>query len=374
MPPKIARKRAPKATESNTTNPPISTITLGEEEPFRALATPDLSPTVGFSYPLRPLFSTPKRALQDTQEPAGPSNDTQSESQSNEELEVAVKDEKLSWTEEMMEQLVNTLYEVFEKGGAADNSFKKATFELAAENVRKAYKGTVKVTQQHCKNKWQDWKGKWAHWKVLGDQSGFGWNEESELYEAYDYVWNSLNLSHPGIIWHKTHVMPFRDSIGFILHDVQANGKGAFTLEEHTAIDPRLTALKTNSLSISPRASSAPPKTSYNKGKKRPVVEITDDTDEPANSLLKKVDLGVAISGLTREMEKARKAKEGHESSQQKAIKLLEKEYKARLEVGAFLKAIVLFKEEGNAVTFLTLNDGEYRDLWLEMETNSRLK
>jgi hypothetical protein len=88
----------------------------------------------------------------------------------------------------MMEQLVDTLHEVFEKGGAADNSFKKATFELAAENVQKAYKGAVKVTQQHCKNKWQDLKGKWAYWKVLGDQSGFGWNEESELYEAYNYV------------------------------------------------------------------------------------------------------------------------------------------------------------------------------------------
>jgi len=63
-----------------------------------------------------------------------------------------------------------------------------------------------------------------------------------------------------------------------------------------------------------------------------------------------------------------------YESNQQKAIKLLEKEYKARLEISAFLKAVVLFKDEGNAVTFLTLDDVEYRDLWLEMETNSHLK
>ena len=46
----------------------------------------------------------------------------------------------------MLEQLVNTLYEVFKKGGAADNSFKKATFELVVQNVGKVYKGALKVT------------------------------------------------------------------------------------------------------------------------------------------------------------------------------------------------------------------------------------
>jgi hypothetical protein len=56
-------------------------------------------------------------------------------------------------------------------------------------------------------------------------------------------------------------------------------------------------------------------------------VEVADDTDEAIQPSLKKLDLGVAISGLTREMERARKAKESYESSQQRALKLLEKEY-----------------------------------------------
>jgi hypothetical protein len=38
------------------------------------------------------------------------------------------------------------LYKVFKKKGAADNSFKKAIFELAAHNVRKVYKRVFKVT------------------------------------------------------------------------------------------------------------------------------------------------------------------------------------------------------------------------------------
>ena len=53
----------------------------------------------------------------------------------------------------MIEQLVDMLYEVFEKGGATDNSFKKAIFELAAHNVGKVYKGALKVIHQQCKNK-----------------------------------------------------------------------------------------------------------------------------------------------------------------------------------------------------------------------------
>jgi hypothetical protein len=36
----------------------------------------------------------------------------------------------LLWIEEMLEQLVNMLYKVFKKGGAIDNSFKKAMFKL----------------------------------------------------------------------------------------------------------------------------------------------------------------------------------------------------------------------------------------------------
>jgi hypothetical protein len=326
---------------------------LGEEEPLIAPSNPTF--TVESAYPLEPLIS----------------NDTSTETQEDA-IQVEGKEEKLIWSEEMIEQLVDTLYDVFEKGGAADNSFKKATFELVAQNVTKVYKGAVKITQQHCKNKWGDTKAKWAHWKFLGEQSGFGWNEESELYEAYDYVWIALNNAHPGLIWHKTHVMPYRETISLILHDVQANGKGALTLEEPTPIDPRIAALKP--LSLTSRASSAPPKTSYNRSRKRNIAEIADNKDKTINGSNKKVDLRVAIASLSKEIARNRHAKETYESNQEKAIKLLEKEYKARLEIGAFLKAISLFKDEGNAVTFLTLDDAEYRDLWLEMETNSHLK
>jgi hypothetical protein len=72
--------------------------------------------------------------------------------------------ERLTWSLEMTEQLVEVLHEVFSEGGSADNSFKLATFEKAALKVRHIYKGPLEITRKRCKNKWQDLKKKWGHW------------------------------------------------------------------------------------------------------------------------------------------------------------------------------------------------------------------
>ena len=50
------------------------------------------------------------------------------------------------------------------------------------------------------------------------------------MYDFFDYVWDNLNnKSHPKIIWHKTHVMPLRDLVSTILHDVQTNEEESVT-------------------------------------------------------------------------------------------------------------------------------------------------
>ncbi len=68
-------------------------------------------------------------------------------------------------------------------------------------------------------------------------------------------------------------------------------------------------------MSITLYTSSAPPKSSYNKSKKRLVKESTDNTDKSTNSLLKKLNLSITILGLTKEIERARKVKEVYKSS-----------------------------------------------------------
>jgi hypothetical protein len=100
-------------------------------------------------------------------------------------------------------------------------------------------------------------------------------------------------------------------------------------------------------------------------------VNNINNTSQP---LLKKLDLRVAILGLTREIKRTKKANESYELNQQRALKLLKKDYKGKLKVSAFLKAIALFKDKGNTVSFLTLTDKEYQDLWLKIKCNTRLK
>ena len=275
--------------------------------------------------------------------------------------------ERLMWSLEMVEQLIEVLHEVFQVGGAADNSFKKATFELAVTKVRGVYKGPLDITQEKCKNKWADIKKKWGHWVCLSEQSGFGFNPETELYEAYDYVWDNLNKSKPTIIWHKTHTLHHRDLIGEILHEAQATGKSAFTTTDPTPIDPRLLAydIDTPTSSVSP-APGAKSTVAYNKSKKRLRAEGEDDEDKVA-VVHKKVDLGFAITGLTEEMALGRKAKEGFKTIPQQAIQLLEKEYRKRLHIMAFIQAITFFKDEGNAGTFVALTELETRDRYLEI-------
>jgi hypothetical protein len=368
MPSKRARKAVP-TTLIESIEPseaiPSSEITLGEEallQDIDELATSTLLPRAAESSYPEPL--SPTQPTQPTQE------------------EIETEDDKdtdrLVWSEEMLEQLVEELYDVFIKGGGADNSFKKSTFQSAAKKVREVYKGKLDITYAKCKNKWADLKRKWHHWVILSKQSGIGWVEETELYDFFDYVWDGLNRSHPKIIWHKTHVMPFRDLIGAILHDIQANGEDSLSLNKPTPIDPRLREIDAIRLSTTtsptPSSISKTAKTLYNKSRKRTRAEGSDDLDDATLApVAKKVDLGTALTRLSEEMAKQRKAKEVYLTNQQKAIIMLEKEYKKRLDIMAFIRACTFFKDEGNALTFITLTDLEFRDRWLEIELSTEL-
>jgi hypothetical protein len=57
--------------------------------------------------------------------------------------------------------------------------------------------------------------------------------------------------------------MPYKKTISLILHNIQANKKGAFTLKEPTVINLWLALLKP--LSLLSQAFLVPPKTLYNR-------------------------------------------------------------------------------------------------------------
>jgi hypothetical protein len=367
MPPKRAKKPLESAASTSDLRL-LDFITLGEEETNElALPGPPTNRTE-HTYPSPPpLANETNKELAD-----------QEEYDRDEEEEETGKGARLLWSLEMFEQLIEVLHEVFEAGGAADNSFKKPTYEKVALAVRRVYKGPLEITAGRCKNKWADTKIKWGHWMFLSKQSGVGFNDTTELYEFNDSVWKALNDAHPKIIWHKTHVMPYRDEIAFILHDVQANGEGALSLADPTPLDPRLKSLDTirGSASTSPAPSkpSKLSKTPYNKSKGKRVKGEEEDSDEGTLAPLpKKVDLGVAITGLSDELGRARRMKENFMTIQQKALQLLEKEYKERLHIMAFIDGTVFLQDEGNAGSFITFTDYILRDRWLEVRLGTEL-
>jgi hypothetical protein len=65
--------------------------------------------------------------------------------------------------------------------------------------------------------------------------------------------------------------------------------------------------------------------------------------------------------------------KENFMTIQQKALQLLEKEYKERLHIMAFIDGTVFLQDEGNAGSFITFTDYILRDRWLEVRLGTEL-
>jgi hypothetical protein len=164
--------------------------------------------------------------------------------------------------------------------------------------------------------------------------------------------------------------MPYREELGLILSNVQAKGQEAFTLETPTPsnLDP---CLSHTSTSLSP----APSKVSQATKSKGKRVKEEDDSDDGtlAPRTRRKVDIGLAIAAFSEELARARKAKEIYLTDQQKAVQLLESKYKERIGIIAFIKATSFLQDDKNAGTFLTLQDVNIRDRWLEIKLTIEL-
>jgi hypothetical protein len=94
--------------------------------------------------------------------------------------------------------------------------------------------------------------------------------------------------------------MLYKETTSLILYNVQANRKGTLTLEELITINLWLASLKP--LSLLSQAFLVPPKTLYNRSRKRNIIETRDNKDNVTNGLNKKVNLEVIILSLLKEI------------------------------------------------------------------------
>jgi hypothetical protein len=267
----------------------------------------------------------------------------------------------------MAEQLLETL-ETAQKAGKDTDSggFKPEVWVEVTTNVNKAWKGDGMVTEESCRNKWQWFKDHRKLWKILAGMSGFGWDEEQELYKADKEVWDNLAKSYRNIKWYKNNVLHWRDILSDILDHAQATGAGAFATQQdelataieddtYNNIDPSLIALDNATTTHAPAPQpqglqtqlvvhSNTPRLSYSKSKSR--LRSNSD-DDGLKKPRKKVELAQAIVTLAESIERDRERKERrdalkeeHDMATERAIDNLYTEYEHRMEDDAFIQAL----------------------------------
>ncbi|KAJ8103700.1 hypothetical protein POJ06DRAFT_272386 [Lipomyces tetrasporus] len=170
--------------------------------------------------------------------------------------------------------------------------------------------------------------------------SGFGWDEQEELFQADKNVWNGLAKTYKNIRCHKNNVLHFRDILGEVLDGAQATGQGALSVYSNSPAVPNIDPAQANS-QVSPtiqRATSSRYQSDRNE---------SDDEDEKRPRKKQKVDIGQAVASMVSELRRS------HTEAFVDAINVLESESKARI--------------------FTRLKSDEKRDRWLEVAIGTEL-
>ncbi|MCJ1235416.1 hypothetical protein MMC14_003384 [Varicellaria rhodocarpa] len=97
-------------------------------------------------------------------------------------------EQKFNWTLCQEEVLFRTLIEQLEAGKRADNGFKAEAWAAVVEAVQKEVQPPLIVQPRHYKNKFGWYKGMYKEWLLLKEQSGFGWDPETDRLTAAEYV------------------------------------------------------------------------------------------------------------------------------------------------------------------------------------------
>jgi Myb/SANT-like DNA-binding protein len=102
---------------------------------------------------------------------------------------------RLRWTDEMHEALLESLLTQFQAGKATDGGgFKAEAWAVVLDAIRRATRPNNGVAEElACRNKWAWFKETWKNYKILEGMSGFGWDDESELFKADIEVWEGVS-------------------------------------------------------------------------------------------------------------------------------------------------------------------------------------
>ena len=101
---------------------------------------------------------------------------------------------RLRWTDEMHEALLESLLTQFHIGKGTDGGgFKSEAWTAAVDAVRRVTQPDNGVAEElACRNKWAWFKDTWKNFGILEGMSGFGWDNEAELFKADKEVRNGI--------------------------------------------------------------------------------------------------------------------------------------------------------------------------------------
>jgi Myb/SANT-like DNA-binding domain len=93
------------------------------------------------------------------------------------------------WTKAEVDSLIDQLFQAKEDGNTAEGGFKSAIWGGIADS----FNDPLKKKSRACESKWTRLKKDYKEIKWLREEvSGFGWNEDTQLVEATDEIWEEL--------------------------------------------------------------------------------------------------------------------------------------------------------------------------------------
>lgn len=288
----------------------------------------------------------------------------------------------------MTEALLETLKSQLDLGKRSDKGWKPEAWSSAQVSVARASpRGTVPPSTAQVKSKLDNIKLLFKEWKTLAKQSEFGWNEQTELYEAGDYVWENylkvhrarsltdiphandgLHQTHKYARWHQNNPLHNRDLLHHLFLDSLATDDGDVSMvgpvtNDSGAMDPAMyDALNSH-------------RQQRKSSKRKSGTSDNHDNNRTATSAMRAVSMAEGIALMTEELSKRRKTRPDQLQStkQEMAIALLYSDYETRLGTDAFVEAINLIENESKAMIFTSLRAGDKRDRWLERQIGTEL-
>ncbi|CAG8951131.1 hypothetical protein HYFRA_00006529 [Hymenoscyphus fraxineus] len=125
---------------------------------------------------------------------------------------------RMTWSAKMQDALLKECHVQFNLGrtnNTRNGRFTEEAWSCILDKVVEiipegdAVKKAISVA--HCRNKYGSMVTYWGDFVILQGTEGMVWNEQKELFEGDDELWNTLAKTNPTIKWHKSMKLTHRD-------------------------------------------------------------------------------------------------------------------------------------------------------------------